>query len=268
MRFAIAPVAVGLHALARPVGEPRALQGVAKRRAVIAVPGLVDILLAQKADEGSAADERAEMALLVAPGRDVDAHVAHIRILTERPRRLEPVDDAERTIEPAGMVLAFDMRAGEKMRTARAAVADHGADAVDARVQPGLFEPVAKPMARLDVLRREGRAMHAGLVSAEGRQRAEVAKDAVGIDGRHHALGCHSGGAKRRTRNPRGSATCGACEWVPGSRFTSPGTPDIAVAGKHRRRDHATSAARTASTRISSVNRALRAEKSGDVFMV
>ena len=172
------------------------------------------------------------MALLVAPGRDVDAHVAHIRILAERARRLEPVDDAERAIEPAGMVLAFDMRAGEKMRTACAAVADHGADAVDARVQPGLVEPVAKPMARLDVLRREGRAMHAGLVSAEGRQRAEVAKDAVGIDGRHHATRLSFRAARSvEPGTHEAGATRGACEWVPGSRFASPGMTDIAVAG-------------------------------------
>jgi hypothetical protein len=128
------------------------------------------------------------MAFLVAPGRDVDAHVAHFRVVAERPRRLEPVDDAERAIEPAGVVLAFDMRAGQQARPAGAAVADHGADAVDARVQPGLLEPVAEPMTRLDVLRREGRAVHAGLVGAEGRQRAQVAKDAVGVDGRHHGF--------------------------------------------------------------------------------
>ena len=209
------------------------------------------------------------MALLVAPGRDVDAHVAHIRILAERARRLEPVDDAERAIEPAGMVLAFDMRAGEKMRTACAAVADHGADAVDARVQPGLVEPVAKPMARLDVLRREGRAMHAGLVSAEGRQRAEVAKDAVGIDGRHHATRLSfRGGAKRRTRNPRGRRYAWCLRVGSGLSLREPRNDGYRRCRQHRRRDHATSAARTASTRISSVKRALRAEKSGDVFMV
>ena len=42
-----------------------------------------------------------------------------------------------------------------------------------------------EPFARRDVLIRQRRAMHAGLVGAEGRQRTKIGQDAFGIDAGH-----------------------------------------------------------------------------------
>ena len=53
------------------------------------------------------------MPLLVAPGRDVDAEIGGRRVFGKGAGGLEAVDDAERAVEPAGMVLALEMRAGE-----------------------------------------------------------------------------------------------------------------------------------------------------------
>ena len=53
------------------------------------------------------------MPFLVAPGRDVDAEIGGRRVFGKRAGGLEGVDDAERAVEPAGMVLALQMRAGE-----------------------------------------------------------------------------------------------------------------------------------------------------------
>ena len=51
-------------------------------------------------------------------------------------RGLERIDDAERSIEPAGMVLAFEMRAREQLWAGLRAGAEHIADAVDLAVRP------------------------------------------------------------------------------------------------------------------------------------
>jgi hypothetical protein len=128
------------------------------------------------------------MALFVEPRGDVDTHIREARVRAQDSRRLQRVDDPERAIEPAGVVLAFEMRPGEHPCARRAAVADHVGDAVDPGVEPRRLEPRRKPVARLDVLRRQGGAVNAGLVGAESGEFAQVAEDAVGIDGRHGCL--------------------------------------------------------------------------------
>src|SRR5215203_1301411 len=210
MRLDITRVAPGLELQARPAGKPGLVERLAQRRAVVAVPRLVDLLLGEQAHERARAEERAEMPLLVAPGRDVDAKIGRRRILGKRAGGLEAVDDAERAVEPAGMVLALEMRAGEHLWPRRPARSEDAADAVDLGVEPGLGESLGEPVPRLDVLAREGRAVDAGLVGTELREPAEVAEEAPGIDLRHAQAaflraGFGAGTAARLSNIPRPS---------------------------------------------------------------
>src|SRR5262249_28216865 len=73
----------------------------------------VDICFAHPADKGAAAEERAEMAFLIAPGSDFH-RAFDARVGVEHTRGLQRIDDAERTVEPARIVLAFEVRAGQQ----------------------------------------------------------------------------------------------------------------------------------------------------------
>ena len=66
------------------------------------------------------------MAFLIGPGRDIDA-------AAKRARDLQPVDHAQRAIQPAGMRLGLDMAAEQQLRPVAARAADDVADAVDLR---------------------------------------------------------------------------------------------------------------------------------------
>ena len=57
-----------------------------------------------------AAEVIPEMALFVRPGGDFDAAS---RIVGKDPRELQPIDDAERAIEPAAIGLGFAVRADQ-----------------------------------------------------------------------------------------------------------------------------------------------------------
>ena len=160
-------------------------QRFAHRRAAGAVARLIDVRFGEHPDERAAAHEVAEMPFLVAERRDIDAEAGAGRVLGEGPRRLQRVDDAERAVEPAGMVLRLDVGAGEHLAAGRAGKSQHVADAVDDRLEPGLSHALGQPLARRHVLGREGRPVHAGLVGADLAQRVEIAQQAVGIDGRH-----------------------------------------------------------------------------------
>ena len=151
------------------------------------VGGRVDLAFLQQSDKRPAAEEAAEMPLLVAEHDDVDAEIGGGGILGDRARRLQRIDAAERTIEPAGMVLAFEMRARQHLLPVRTAPAENVGDAVDLRVKAGFAHPAGKPFARGNVLIRQRRAMHAGLVGAEGCERAQVGQNAFGIDPGHEA---------------------------------------------------------------------------------
>ena len=83
------------------------------------------------------------MAFLVAPGGDLDRAVERRRIGIEHARGLERVDDAERAVEPAGIVLAFEMRARKELWAGLGADADDIADTVDCGGKACLGQPRA-----------------------------------------------------------------------------------------------------------------------------
>ncbi len=72
------------------------------------------------------------MSFLVAPRGDFDRAV-DTGIAVDDARGFQRIDHAERTIEPACMVLAFEMRAREQLRSRFRAGAEHIADAIDGR---------------------------------------------------------------------------------------------------------------------------------------
>src|SRR5215469_3218342 len=75
------------------------------------------------------------------------------------------------------------------MRPIAARATEDVADAVDLGLQPRLGHTRGKPVSRFDIFGRIGWPVHAGFVGADLRQRAQIAKQAVGIDGfRHGAI--------------------------------------------------------------------------------
>jgi hypothetical protein len=68
-----------------------------------------------------------------------------------------------------------------------ARTAEHVADSVDRRFKPRVRETSDEPAARLDVLRRKRRPVHAALVSAELGEAAQVGEQSATIDLRHCA---------------------------------------------------------------------------------
>ncbi len=183
MRFEIADIARRVDPLARPAGKPGARQRLAQRRAVVAASGLVDLVLAERADERAAAEIIAVMAFLVGPGGDLDAEPGAIRIGGKGAGQFEPVDHAQRAVEPAAIGLGLAVRADQQPAPRPGIAADHIADAVDHRVEPGLAQLVGEPMPRRDIDRRIGRAVDAGLVAAEFGKPIEVGDDALSVDG-------------------------------------------------------------------------------------
>ena len=93
----------------------------------------------------------------------------------DRARGLQPVDHAERAIEPAGMVLALEMRAGQHLRARRPATGRRRCRCRRSRprARPLRASP-DEPVPRRDVDVREGRPVDARLVGAEGREFAQV----------------------------------------------------------------------------------------------
>jgi hypothetical protein len=102
------------------------------------VARLVDFFVRHVANEGAAAKEGAEVPFLVRPGGDVDRDAGRAWIFAECPRDFQSVDDAERPIEPARMVLGFGVRANQELRPGGARSAEDIADAVDLRLEPPL----------------------------------------------------------------------------------------------------------------------------------
>ena len=126
------------------------------------------------------------MAFLVSPGGDIDAEPGAVRVGGEGARQLEAVDHAQRAVEPAAIGLGLAVRADQQAPPlGRPIAADHIADAVDDRVEPGLAQLPGQPMPRLDIDRRIGRPMNAGLVPTELGKPLEVGNDALSIDPRH-----------------------------------------------------------------------------------
>ena len=181
MRFQISDVASAFVSCARPAGETGFAQRVAHRFAAGAVARGVDIFFGDAADIGAAAEETAEMAFLVAPGRDFDGAMPR-GIGIDDAGSLQRIDDAERAIEPSGVVLAFKMGAGQQFRSRPGAGAQHIADAVDVSRQPGVGQLLRKPVQRADMRLGEGRLVHAGLVGADGAERIEIGENAGAVD--------------------------------------------------------------------------------------
>src|SRR5262249_29384639 len=138
VRLEIADVAARVDLQPRAAGVTGLRQRLAHRRAAHAVARVVDVGFGDLAEKRAAAEEDAEVALLVAERDDIDAGVAGRLVLAQGARGFERVDHAERTVEPAGVILAFDVRAGENLSPGRARKADHIADAIDLGIEAGL----------------------------------------------------------------------------------------------------------------------------------
>ena len=195
MGLDISAMASAFDVDACPAGESSLAQRIAHGLAAAAVARRIDIRLRDTADIGPAAEEAAEMSFLVAPGCDFDS-AAGIGIGIDDPGRFERVDDAERPIEPAGIVLAFEMRSRQQFRSRLGTGAEHVANAVDLGRQPGFGQPLRQPVQRADVRFGEGRLVDAGLVGADGTECVQVGEDpgAVGVLAmvRHQARPCGS----------------------------------------------------------------------------
>ena len=128
-------------------GEISLAQRVTHALAAVAVGCRVDIGFGDAADIGAAAEEVSEMPFLVAPGRNFDRAV-YVRIGIDDAGGLERIDHAERSIEPARVVLAFQMRSRQQLRSGLRAGAEDVADAVDLAREAGLGKPLHQPLQR------------------------------------------------------------------------------------------------------------------------
>ena len=109
MGFEISDMPAAFVLRAGAAGEPGVAQRVTHALAAVAVACRVDIGFGDAADIGPAAEEVPEMSFLVAPGRNLDRAVC-IRIAIDDAGGFERINHAERPIEPARVVLAFEMR--------------------------------------------------------------------------------------------------------------------------------------------------------------
>ncbi len=71
--------------------------------------GAVDFRFVDGADERSASQERAKVPFLVAKHRDIHADALQRGILANCTRSFQRVDHAKGTVQPAGVILGFDM---------------------------------------------------------------------------------------------------------------------------------------------------------------
>src|SRR5580698_6609218 len=168
--------------------KTRGRQRLAKRRSVIVVARFVDLFVRDIANKGAASKKRAKVPFLIRPGRDVDCGAGRLGIFAKGARDFQSVNDAKRPVEPARMVLGLGVRADQELGASLSRTAEHVADPVDRRFEPGLSETAGEPAARFDILRRQRRSMHAAFVSAELGETAEVGEQSVAIDLRHLAV--------------------------------------------------------------------------------
>src|SRR5262249_29778335 len=180
MGLEIADVPAALCRDARSFGEANTLQRLPHAAIAVAVTRGVDVSFGDGADIGTAAEEGAEMTFLVAPRGDLDGTV-EIRVAIERARGFQRIDHAERPIQPAGIILAFEMRAREQFGAGFRARAEHIADAVDGGGEARLRKARRQPFQRAHMGFGEGRLVHTGLVGADRTQRVEIGKDTGAI---------------------------------------------------------------------------------------
>ena len=110
MCLEIADMAAGFGGEARAPGKAGVAQRLTHGAAAGAIARCIDIGFGHGACVGAAAEETAEMTFLVAPCGDFDRAV-DAGIAVDDARGFQRIDHAERPIEPACMVLAFEMRA-------------------------------------------------------------------------------------------------------------------------------------------------------------
>src|SRR5579872_2342594 len=145
MGLEISDVPAALHQLSRAAGKAGCLQCLAHGAAFGAVARAVDIFFGDVADIGAAAEEMAEVTFLVAPRGDFHRAI-DVRITIDHARRFKRIDHTKRTIEPAGEILALQMRAREQLRSCFAADPEHVADAVDLGVETGFRQFPGQPV--------------------------------------------------------------------------------------------------------------------------
>jgi len=167
-------VACRIDAEAWSVPPASRLQGLAQCHARGTVDSPIQLTLLDEADERAAAEEAAEVPLFVAEHRHVEADLPGRRVRGDHTRGLQCIDATQGPVEPTGIVLAFQMRAGEDLAAGRRALAEDIADAVDRGDEVGLRQSTREPFAGRDVLLGERRAVHAALVSPERREGAQV----------------------------------------------------------------------------------------------
>src|SRR5487761_2646392 len=172
MRLEISDVPPACGRRARPAGKTRVALG-SEQGASAAVARGVDVRVGDGADIGSAAEERTEMPFLVAPCRDFNGAIG-VRVEVENSGGFQRINDTKRPIEPAGIILAFEMRAGQQFRPGFCACAEHIADAVDCGGEVRLGQMLRQPFHRAHVRLRVGRLVNAGLVGADAAECMET----------------------------------------------------------------------------------------------
>ena len=180
MGFEISDMPPAFALRAGAAGESGFAQRIAHGLAAVAVARLVDIGFGDAADIGAAAEEVSEMPFLVAPGRNFDGAI-YIRIAIDDAGGFERIDHAERSIEPACVVLAFQMRPRQQFQPRLRAGAEDVADAVDLAREAGVGKPLHQPRQRGEMRLGESRLVNAGLVGADRTQRVKVGEDAGAI---------------------------------------------------------------------------------------
>ncbi|WP_332308988.1 hypothetical protein [Roseococcus microcysteis] len=169
----------------RQAFKARLAQRLAERLAVVAVLQTVDLAVFQDAEQRAAADEAAVVALLIGEGDDIHRQPGAGKRDTRH--------HTQRAIQPAGLILAFDMAAHQQMRTRPGVAAEDIADAVHAGLQPHLAHAVHQPAAAFHVLGREGGAVHAGLVGPDLPKLVQVLEEPFRVHLRHAAPLSRSG---------------------------------------------------------------------------
>src|SRR5262249_41984244 len=115
MGFEVADMPPAFGARARPAGKTCVLQYLSHAAVAVAIPRGVDLGFRYTADIRSRAQEMAEMAFLVAPGRDLDG-AGNGGIAIQHAGRFERIDNAQGAVEPARIVLALKVRSREQLR--------------------------------------------------------------------------------------------------------------------------------------------------------
>src|SRR4029453_10572724 len=116
------------------------------------------------------------MPFLIAPCSDLDsAFYAGIGI--DHAGGFKGIDDTKRPIEPARVILAFEVRAGQQFWFGSCAGAEHVANAVDRSGEPGLRKLLGKPLQRSHMRLGESRPGNARLLRSYSTGAVEIPKN-------------------------------------------------------------------------------------------